>query len=342
MMSEIRVGLIGLGFMGRTHATLWQQVPGARLVAVADADPVRRSGGASVQGNIGGAQAPLDFSGVQTFADGRELIAQAPVDAVDICLPTYLHAEFTQLAAAAGKHVFVEKPMALTSDQAAAMIEAAHRNNVQLMVGQCLRFWPEYNYLRDCVNTGRLGKLLKASFFRLSSKPTWAWEGWLLDPARSGSAMLDMHVHDVDYVNFVLGRPRSIYATAGRTGATPGWDLVTAQWAYPDGCQVNLEGAWYNLESFPFRAGYLAVFERGVVQMDSAAQPTVTLYRPGREAEPVALAGDAYLSELAYFTRCLLEGKSVAEMVAPESARASLELVEAERRSAESGSILSL
>jgi len=340
--NEIRVGVIGLGFMGRAHVANYEKIPGARVVAVADADPARRQGKADVQGNI---EVPLPKLGVenyQVFADGRDLIKEADVDLVDICLPTYLHAEFAELAANAGKNVVVEKPMALDSSQAARMIEAAHRNGVQLMVAQCLRFWPEYVYLKETLDSGRFGRLVKAEFVRRASKPVWTWDGWMTDAARSGGAMLDLHVHDVDFVNYLLGRPSRIYARAIKTPATGGYDLVSALYSYDSGPEVLVDAAWYQALTFDFRASYLAVFEQGMLHFDSTRSPSLHVHQFGHDMEELSLEGDAYYRELEFLVNCLLEGRSPATLVSPESTRQSLQMVEAERRSSETDQVVTL
>lgn len=342
MKDSIKVGVIGLGFMGRAHVAHYENIANARVVAVADADPNRRQGEADVVGNIAVPLPRLDVSRYQVFADGRDLIEKADVDLVDICLPTYLHAEFAVAAANAGKHVIVEKPMALSSVEAERMIATARAKKVELMVAHCLRFWPEYVYLKELIDTKRFGKLIKAEFVRRSSKPVWTWQGWMTDAKRSGGAMLDLHIHDVDYVNYVLGRPTCLYARAIPTEATGGYDLVTSQYSYQGGPEITLDAAWYQVGSFGFRAAFLAVFERALVHMDSSAQPSMHLHQlDGSQPQAIELQGDAYFSELEFMVKCLLAGKSPASVIPPESAKQSIELVEAERRSSETGQVLS-
>ena len=334
---EIRVGVVGLGFMGRAHTANYEKIEGARVVAVADADPDRRQGKANVQGNI---EVPLPKLGVenyQVFADGRDLIREADLDLVDICLPTYLHSEFATLAAEAGRHVMVEKPMALNSDEAAQMIEAAHRNGVELMVGQCLRFWPEYVHLKETLDSGRLGRLVKAEFIRRDSKPVWTWDGWMTDAKRSGGATWDLHVHDVDFINYLLGKPSRISARAIKTPATGGYDMVSALYTYDNGPEVLVDAAWYQTSTFSFRASYLAMFEEGMLHFDSTRSPALHEHQVGHDMKEIPLEGDAYYRELEFLVNCLREGRSPATVVSPESTRQSLQLVEAEWRSSETG-----
>jgi predicted dehydrogenase len=337
MKVPLKVGVIGLGFMGRAHLSHYLRMPEVQVVALADADPARRAGRAEIVGNIEVPLTPIDTSPFQLYADGRELIEQADVDLVDICLPTHLHAELAVFAAERGKHVVVEKPMALNSAEADRMVAAAKAAGVRLMVAQCLRFWPEYEHLRETVRSASLGRLLQAEFSRRSARPIWTWQGWMIQAEKSGGAILDLHIHDVDFVNHVLGKPSRIYASAVKTPATGGYDLVNALYSYEGGPEVRISAAWYLPRSVPFRAAYTAVFERGVLSYDSSRAPTLLLHSGEGEGTAVHVEGDAYYKELRYFVDCLLTGKDPAELVSPESARDSLFLVESEIRSALSG-----
>lgn len=343
MKDKIRVGVIGLGFMGRAHMGSYLRMPGAEIVAVADADPDRRAGRSNIVANIAVPLPPLDVSKYQVYADGRDLIDKADVDLVDICLPTCMHAEFAIRASNAGKHAVVEKPMALNSTLAKEMIATARKNNTKIVVGQCLRFWPEYVYLRETVKNNSLGKLIKAEFFRRAARPTTSWDGWMTDAPRSGGATWDLHVHDVDIVNHIFGAPERLYARAIKTAATGGYDLVTSTYSYPNGLEITIDAAWYMTENFPFRASYLAYFEGGILHFDSFAQPSFLFYKNGAAApEAIKLSGDAYYNELEFAVNQLLQGKDPEAVVDPESACRSLELVEAEWRSTETGQIITL
>lgn len=159
------------------------------------------------------------------------------------------------------------------------------------------------------------------------------------DAECSGGAILDLHIHDVDFVNYLLGTPSRIYASGIRTPSTGGYDLVTALYSYDGGPEITLRCAWYSTPARRFYAGYLAVFEQGVVVYDSNAKPTLTLLRnESGEAEPLDVSGDAYFNELAFFVDTLTKGESPAAIISAESAKHSLELVELEIRSIETAS----
>ncbi|MCL5998257.1 MAG: Gfo/Idh/MocA family oxidoreductase, partial [Chloroflexi bacterium] len=203
----INVGIVGMGGMGWFHASKYFLLPNVKIAAIADLSPDRLEAKNAVQINIDGDQRPVDFSTVARYGDAGDLIAQADVDVVDVCLPTDVHARYAIQALQQGRHVLCEKPMALTLEDAGAMVDAARTANRRLMIAQCIRFWPEYRFLRDCVQDGRYGKLLSLSLTRVGGQPGWSSRNWFLDPVRSGGPIHDLHIHDVDFVNYLLGKP---------------------------------------------------------------------------------------------------------------------------------------
>jgi predicted dehydrogenase len=324
--------------MGAFHARRYLQLPNAQLAAIADVTPERLHGEEVVTGNLADDTAQADLSTVERYADGSTLIAQADLDVVDICLPTYLHARYAIQALEAGRHVICEKPMALNVKQAGQMIEAAERADRQLMIAQCVRFWPEYLYLKKCVDEGVFGNLLSLNMYRLGGCPIWSWAGWFTDPARSGGPMYDLHIHDVDYVNYVFGLPDQIQATGRRSEATGAYDVVHALYTYRDGPQVHIHAGW-SKPQIPFGAGFEAWFERGYLRLDGRVDPPLQVFDDLTQVashpadyEP----GDAYHNEIAYFLDCVERGVSTDECP-PRSARDSLKLIDLEIQAIESG-----
>ena len=246
----LKIGLIGCGFMGSMHANCYNNIENARVVAVAD---LRRDK----------AETLAKISGAEIYETGRELIERADVDAIDICLPTYLHAEHALLAMKKVRYVFVEKPVALTLDEGRALIDAAKECNAEVQVGQVIRFWDEYVALADMVKNETYGKVISANLRRLSPIPTWGWDGWLTDPVRSGGAGQDLHIHDIDYVLSVFGRPEKFYSAKNTRGVTN--DYVNTLMQYKD-FFVGVEGTWGLPESYPFTATFRVVFENAVIE----------------------------------------------------------------------------
>ena len=330
----VKVGLIGAGFMGHMHGNCYFNLPGAELVAVAD---VREDQAAEV----------AQPHGAEVLQDAAALIARQDVDVVDVCLPTYLHAEWAVKAMAAGKHCLCEKPMALTSADAERMVQAADKAGVRFMVAHVIRFWPEYQVLKKTVEGGALGALLALSLTRVSPTPTWSWDNWLLTPPKSGAALVDLHVHDADFVRYLLGEPKGVEAQGTSKGG--GWDYVFAQYQYPN-LAVSAEGGWNLPPGYPFCMSYRAVFERGTLEFSTAHSPTLALYPaaggvehpevPKVEVQGGASGGNisdlgGYFLEIQYFVDCVERGRTP-EVVTPEDACATVALVEKEARSAES------
>jgi len=204
----VRIGIIGLGFMGRMHYGAYQDVPGAQVIAVCDAD-ARRAAGDLSDGwaNVPGAevkQLPMDR--IRGTTDWRELIRMSEVDAIDVCLPTPQHLEVVTAAIQTGKHVLCEKPMARTLADGQAIAAAAAKSGGFFMPAMCMRFWGEWEWLKQAVVEERYGKVRSATFRRAGTTPG----GWFRDGKISGGALLDLHVHDVDFVYHLFGKPKAV------------------------------------------------------------------------------------------------------------------------------------
>ena len=334
----IKVAILGMGGMGWFHTSKLLQLSNVQLVAIADVEPDRLNAKRGVTINIGGGEKEVDLSGVARFGDASQLIRQTDADIVDICLPSYLHAPYAVEALQAGKHVLCEKPMALTVEEAGRMVDAARAANRTLMIAQCIRFWPEYRFLRDCVRDGRFGKLLSLNVFRLGGRPIWSWQNWFLDPARSGGPVIDLHIHDVDFVHYLLGLPNMLCATARKSDATGTYDVIHTLFNYANGPQVHIHAGW-SMAQTPFLAGYDAWFERGFIRLDPRLDPAPMVYSDLTKTNGVPadyVKGDAYYNEIAYFVDCVANGKPPAECP-PESARDSLMLAKKAIQSAETG-----
>lgn len=302
--------------MGRMHATVYGQIENAELVGVFDSNPERGEPFAAEHG-------------VKYYSDFDALAAE--VDAVDICLPTYRHAEFTIKAAALKKHVLCEKPMALNADEARKMKVACEEAGVRLMIAHCIRFWPEYALLKQIALTGNLGELISINLTRYGEFPHWGSNNWLADESKAGGGALDMHIHDTDYALYLLGQPKEVFS-AGSVDSR-GVSHIFSTFVY-DKAVCHLEGGWNMPPGTPFKMAFRAVFEQGAIIMDGGP---MTVYEKGKdpytpefpkmEAKGGGNISDlgGYYHEIAHFVDRVLSGKAF-DVTNPDTSIESLEM----------------
>ena len=315
----IKVGLIGCGFMGAMHANCYRAIDGVELVAVAD---IRREKAEALAG------------GAKIYSDGMELIEAGEVDVIDICLPTFLHAKYAMAAMEKVRYVFVEKPVALTNEEAKAMLEAQKKTGAYVQVGQVIRFWDEYVELKKIIESGVYGKVVNANFRRLSPRPDWGWEDWLLNISLSGGAAQDLHVHDIDYVLSVFGKPEKFYTVKNKI--TEANSYVNTLMVYPESV-ITVEGTWDLPGNYPFTASFRVVFEKAVIENLGGK---FLLYKDGKaeeikiEKKELATSNvggnisdlGGYYNELLYFTDRAKAGEALDRATLADAAE-SLEFV---------------
>lgn len=334
----LRIGICGLGFMGRQYFSHLRDHASTRVVAVCDRDAGRRAGDWSDSvGNIGAREGQRgDMAGINAYADWNELIADESVDAVAITLPTPMHTDATVRALEAGKHVLCEKPMALTLADCDRMIAAAQRSGRTLMVAQCIRFWPQYEEIKRRVDAGEIGAVRFASLKRLASPPGYSQGDWLMDGTKSGGALFDLHVHDVDFAQHLLGLPVKLTAQ-GCGGPSGAIDHVVSTYIYDDGRYAMLEGGWLFHAPWPFEMAITVVGENGTLDWSMNRGPDVYLYRGGEEPEKIVVGDETgWTRELYYFATCVRDGRAVQRCL-PESSRAGIALALLEREAVERG-----
>jgi predicted dehydrogenase len=329
----MRIAVLGLGFMGTTHVQAMRGLPGVKLAAVYSSDERKLEGDlTAIKGNLGGSGEKLDFSTVRKYREIEPLLADDSIDAVDICLPTDLHEWAAVEAMRAGKHVLVEKPMALDAFGADRMLSAARRSKCVLMTAQVLRFFPEYTVLRDVVHTRQFGQARFAMFRRRCAAPSWG--GWLQDAARSGGGVFDLLIHDVDMCLHLFGKPRTVSASGTSDGAG-GLDCVSAQLFYGEGLVVEIAGGWYAPGEYPFSMEYSVALDGGSLEYSSMGRPPA-LYPRDAAAQVLPLgAADAYAAEIGYFASCCRDRSQPERCPPAESAQAvklMLLLLESRRR----------
>jgi len=333
----IRVGIIGLGFMGKTHFDIYKEMKGVKVTAVADIDPKKRAGEFPAVGNLGNEESTIiPLKGIEVYEDADKTIKEADIDMIDICLPTYMHVEHVLKALKSGRHVFCEKPLGIDGVSSRRVVRAARNAKGLFMTGLCLRFWPEYEFLKTAVDTKRYGKVVSASFRRVSPAPTWSWDNWLLDENRSGSAALDLHIHDTDFIIFLLGKPTHV-RSVGQSRVSKGIDHITTHYMYKKNVMVVAEGAWLYHPSYPFSMSFSVACEHATIDYDSRMGDGLTVHLDnGSSEKPKLTQKSGHQRELEYFTKCIKQG-TVPTVVTPKDAAIAVEVVQAELKSCEMG-----
>lgn len=327
----MKVGIVGLGFMGRMHLRCWKARQDAEVIAACDANPNIREEAQGGAGNITGAEG-VDFRGIEWFRDFDEMFEKTKLDAISLTLPTYLHAEFTERALSRGLHVLCEKPMALTVADCDRMIQAAQRSGKVLQIGHCVRFWPEYAKAKEIVDGGRYGRVVAATFQRLGSPPSWSQDNWFADESRSGGVALDLHVHDTDFVQYLFGVPKAVCSHGARAPDGQLIHIVT-QYAYDDRKVVTAEGGWGMTPSFGFEMSFNLVLEKATIVYDLTRQPAFRVcLAAGEVLTPEVAEGDGYTRQTEHFAK-VVRGDEVQKVITLAQSRDSVRIVDAERQS---------
>lgn len=272
----IGVGVVGLGFMGRTHIGAYGKIPAScRLAGVFDLDRARLTGEAGGGGNIDtdGGRATSLFDPSEILAtDSLEVFLASPeIHAVSVCTPTDTHAEVALAAIRAGKHVLIEKPVALDRRVVEQLADEARRAGVVAMPAMCMRFWPGWTWLREQVSSG--ASLRSLAFERAGGRPGWGG-GFYQDASRSGGALYDLHIHDTDFVCHLLGVPDAVttvgtrarmttlyhFAGGSGRGSGDGSGYGSEHGGHAAPRLVTATGGWF-AGGVDFRMRYLAEFD---------------------------------------------------------------------------------
>ena len=333
----VRIGIVGIGFMGVTHYRAVKEVEGAEVVAICTRSPKKLHGDwTDVRGNFGEAGGVEDVSHLRRYDKISDILNDPEIDLIDICLPTSLHYETTISAFEASKHVLLEKPIALNLKHADAMVEAAKKADRFFMVGQVLRFFPEFAFLKEAIEGRKYGALLGAHFKRIISKPTWSEENWFADPARSGGAVIDLHIHDADFIQYILGMPDRVFSS-GVVSPDGYVDHLATQYLYGErNLCITAEGGWMAMPGLLFEHGFDVYFETATLQYNSLWEVPLTVFpADGEKTHPELPAQDGFVAEIQYGVDCIRENREP-EVISGASARNSLLLCLKESQSAKS------
>ena len=339
----ISVGIVGLGFMAATHIKAYRQLAEVRIAAICNPSGRHLDGDFSnVAGNVGDpAPVKLDMGPVKAFRNYAEMLADPAIQLIDICAPTLAHPELAIAALKAGKHVLCEKPLARTSQSARQILEAAATAKGFFMPAMCIRFWPEWAWVKKAIDEKTFGKVLGARFRRVAQPPGWGHQHFL-QGEKSGGALLDLHIHDTDFVQFCFGRPRSVYST-GFSKFSGAIDHVVTQYQVASGAAVSAEGSWAMTEGFGFSMTYTVIFENATADYDLArGADALRLFEKGKEPRTIQCeGGDGYMGELRHFLESIRAGRSPT-IVTAQDGQSAVEICEAEERSIRTGLIIAL
>ncbi|NLI90572.1 MAG: Gfo/Idh/MocA family oxidoreductase [Epulopiscium sp.] len=298
----LRIGIVGLGGMGIVHYKNYLHIDGCEVVAaVCNSERSRKKA--------------KEFN-LTPYDDVRSMVTNENIDVIDICTPTYLHKKYVIESLNLGKHVIVEKPIALHKEDAQEMFELADRKDLLLFVGHVVQFTKETEILRDAVISQKYGKALDGYFKRLTARPQWTKDGWLFDKNKSGVLPFDLHIHDLDLIISLFGTPKDYnFSSCGRMEL----DYKEAyRFNYEfENLNVTAEAAWYNAD-YPFTATWRIYFERAVLEYDGV---DLILYQPNKEPfyydlkeEVVISTGinlpptGMFYNQLSHFISCINQG----------------------------------
>jgi predicted dehydrogenase len=329
--------------MGGMHAQVYARLKHARVVAVVSSRPERAKAGARKIG----LEAPI-------YNDLDLALVRHAVDVIDICLPTHLHAAYVRRAIEAGRNIFCEKPFTNDVREALRLAAAAERAGVKMQIAHCLRFWPEYQAFEAFFRERRAGKLLSLSLQRRAARPAHSRDDWLNQARQSGGAALDLHIHDTDFIHHLLGRPKAVTSVGTRDPG--GWSHIFTTYDF-EGIAVTAEGGWNYPKHWGFQMAFQAVFERGTVEYDNTATPTLAAtvgsgarkplpYKQPRIGPSRSGVGNlsslgGYYNELFAFIDCLEQGRTP-KLATARQAADSVRTVMAEIKSAETGRAIKL
>ncbi|RPJ25701.1 MAG: gfo/Idh/MocA family oxidoreductase [Chloroflexi bacterium] len=328
----MNVGIVGVGFMGTTHASSWADTP-ATVVGFAAETP-------------GEANALAKHYAANIYPSLDEMLPE--VDVVDICSPTHLHHEMALKAAAAGKHIICEKPLARTTRQAQEIVSACHKAGVQLLVAHVVRFFPEYALAQAAVSEGQIGKPAVIRLQRGSYRPKKPAGNWFLDEVKSGGILMDLMIHDYDYARWVAGDVESVSArrvTELHLAAPVDYGLVIL--SHRSGALSHIAGSW----AYPpptFRTHLEIAGDRGLIEFDSdgtAPIQNLILKTAGSDAPDIGLPSSPvsespYTTQIKEFYGVLAQGKNA--RVSATDGLAAVQIAEAAIESAHTGQPVTL
>jgi len=276
--------------MGRIHFLAGQRLTGAKVTAICSRDAAKRAGDwRNTRGNFGPEPGHVDLTGVKTYEALERMLADPDIDLIDVCTVTDQHTPIVLAALKAGKHVLVEKAIALSPADADAMLAAARAAGKLLMVAHVLPFFPEFKFAAEVIASGRYGKVRAAHFKRVIAKPDWSAD--IGDTAKTGGPAVDLHIHDTHFIGLVCGVPKQVFSVGTVEGDAVTY-LTTSYLYGPGGPAVTCSSGALSMSGRPFVHGYEIFLEQATLLYDSGGTPLTLLTADGKATQP-ALTGGA-------------------------------------------------
>lgn len=313
-MKEIKIGILGAGFMAKMHLESYKLIDGAKVSCVykqtADEEFAKKYG-------------------VKLYTDIDKMLDENEFDVIDICLPSFMHVNSALKAMDKCRYLFLEKPVALTDIECDKLLAKQKQSGCKVQVGHVLRFEQEYLYLKNAIQNNTFGKVSNATFRRLSPSPGWG-KGWQCDISKSGGALVDLFIHDADMMLWLFGNPCKSQSITNSIGEKLSYVSVLCK--YPE-FVVSLEGSWQFPTTFPFSAYFRVVFENAVVEYKDGS---LTVYDSKSSYKPelpkkvqasVDVGGNisdlgGYYNELEYFINAVKNKEDITKCTLIDGANA--------------------
>jgi predicted dehydrogenase len=339
----IRIGIVGIGFMGMIHFLAARKLKDARVEGICSRDEKKLAGDwRSIQGNFGPRGEVMDLSGIKKYCQIDDLLADPNIDLIDVCNPTNLHSETVIKALQAGKHALVEKAIALEPKDADAMLAAAKKANRLLMVAHVLPFFPEFAYAAQAIRGGQYGKLLGGHFKRVISKPDWSAE--IGDASKTGGPAIDLHIHDTHFIGLIAGVPNHVFATGVVSNGAV--DYLTTAYLYgAGGPAVTCSSGAVAMKGRPFVHGYELYLEKATLIYESGTCPLTVLKADGTSEQPKLSGGDDATTAFTLEIQAAVDGIKAnrePDLLSGKLARDALVLCYRECESVKSGKVVAM
>jgi predicted dehydrogenase len=334
----MRVALVGAGGMAAVHAGCYSEIEGAQLCGVLD---IRRDAAAALAGK----------HGAQAFTDFDKMLGELRPDVVDVCCPTPWHVDYVCRAAERAAELGIEgisteKPMGRTVADCDRMISACERAEIPLFVAHVVRFFPEFALAKREVEAGNVGRPASVRTRRGGPMPR-AWEDWYADFSRSGGTILDLIIHDFDWLRWTFGEVERVYARGLADTHLPAFDYSLVTLRFKSGVIGHVEGTWADPGGFKVT---MEIAGDGGLLEYNANQPTGAPFKAAHATTDGPRAGVAlpesptgnnpYQLELAHFLDCLERG--ITPSILPQDGREAVRIALAAIESIETGKAVSL